>query len=71
MTELVRSLIFGAGTDVERWVLVSFRGTEVELVSLTNDEEEIEGNLDELDFAEAGGGVEGVLEGGRRSFKIF
>ena len=76
VTQMVRSLMFGAGTasagaEVERWVLVSFKGNEVEVISVTNDDEEIERNLDELDFEEAGSGLEGVLEGGRGSFKIF
>ena len=50
---MVRSLV-QAGSNVERWVLVSIKDPEVNVVSITNDHEELETSLDELKYG--GGG---------------
>ena len=68
--EMVRSLV-QAGSKVERWVLVSIKDPEVNVVSITNDHAELETSLDELQY---GGGEdleEQVLKGERNFFKTF
>ena len=68
--EMVKSLV-QAGSKVNRWVLVSIKDPEVEVVSVTNDHEELERNLDELTYGGGGDVQEQVLKGGRNSFKTF
>ena len=68
--EMVKSLV-KAGSKVNRWVLVSIKDPEVEVVSVTNDHEELERNLDELTYGGGGDVQEQVLKGGRNSFKTF
>ena len=62
--EMVKSLV-KAGSKVNRWVLVSIKDPEVEVVSVTNDHEELERNLDELTYGGGGDVQEQVLKGGR------
>ena len=66
--EMVKSLE-KAGSKVNRWVLVSIKDPEVEVVSVTNDHEELERNLDELEYGGGGDLQEQILKGGRNSFK--
>ena len=68
--EMVRSLV-QAGSNVNRWVLVSIKDPEVEVISVTNDHEEIEESLDELNYGGGGDLQEQVLKGNRKSFKTF
>ena len=68
--EMVRSLV-QAGSRVYRWVLVSIKDPEVEMVTITNDHEEVETDLDELNYGGGGDLQEQVLKGKRNSFKIF
>ena len=48
---MLESLIFGAGSDVQRWVLVSFTDSGVNTITVTDDHEEIESSIGELEFA--------------------
>ena len=66
--EMVKSLV-KAGSKVNRWVLVSIKDPEVEIVSVSNDHEDIEESLDELEYGGGGDLQEQVLKGGRNSFK--
>ena len=68
--EMVRSLV-QAGSRVYRWVLVSIKDPEVEMVTITNDHEEVETDLDELNYGGGGDLQEQVLKGKRNSFKTF
>ena len=68
--EMVRSLV-RAGSNVNRWVLVSIKDPEVEIVSVSNDHEDIEESLDELEYGGGGDLQEQVLQGRRNSFKSF
>ena len=68
--EMVKELV-QAGSKVNRWVLVSIKDPEVEIASVTNDHEELERSLDELDYGGGGDLKEQVLKGGKKSFKIM
>ena len=68
--EMVKSLV-QAGSQVNRWVLVSIKDPGVEVVSVSNDHEEIEESLDELTYVGGGDLQEQVLKGERNSFKTF
>ena len=68
--EMVKSLV-RAGSNVNRWVLVSIKDPEVEVVDVSNDHEEIEESLDELNYGGGGDLEEQVLRGDKSSFKIF
>ena len=60
--EMAKSLV-RAGTQVNRWVLTSIKDPEVEVVTITNDHEEIERSLDELNYGGGGDLQEQVLRG--------
>ena len=62
-----------AKTDskVQQWVLTSIKDPEVEVVTITNDNEELERSLDELKYGGGGDFEEQMLKGGRNSFKTF
>ena len=62
--EMVKSLV-QAGSKVNRWVLVSIKDPEVEIASVTNDHEELERSLDELNYGGGGDLEEQVLKGGK------
>ena len=66
---MVKSLV-NAGSEVYRWVLVSIKDPEVGIVTVTNDHEEIETSLDELEYGGGGDVEEQVLQGGRNCFKL-
>ena len=69
--EMVRSLV-RAGSRVRTWTLVSIKDPEVEVVSISNDHENIETSLDELNYGGGGDLQEQVLEGEKiNSFKTF
>ena len=68
--EMVRSLV-RAGSNVNRWVLVSIKDPEVEVVDVSNDHEDVEASLDELNYGGGGDLQEQVLKGKRNSFKTF
>ena len=68
--EMVKSLV-RAGSRVDKWVLVSIKDPEVEVVSVSNDHEDIEETLDELIYGGGGDLQEQVLQGNRNSFKTF
>ena len=68
--EMVKSLV-QAGSKVNRWVLVSIKDPEVEIASVTNDHEELERSLDELNYGGGGDLEEQVLKGERNSFKMM
>ena len=67
MREMVKSLV-KAGSKVNRWVLVSIKDPEVEMVTITNDLEELETGLDELTYGGGGDLQEQVLKGGENCF---
>ena len=60
--EMVKSLV-RAGSKVSRWVLTSIKDPETNVVSITNDQEELERNLDELNYGGGGDLQEQVLKG--------
>ena len=68
--EMVKELV-QAGSKVNRWVLTSIKDPEVDVVTITNDHEEIETSLDELNYGGGGDLQEQVLKGKRNSFKTF
>ena len=68
--EMVKSLV-RAGTQVDTWVLTSIKDPEVRVRSVTNDHEDIETSLDELNYGGGGDLEEQVLRGDKSSFKIF
>ena len=68
--EMVKSLV-RAGSNVNRWVLVSIKDPEVEVVDVSNDHEDVEASLDELNYGGGGDLQEQVLKGNRKSFKTF
>ena len=60
--EMVKSLV-NAGSQVDKWVLTSIKDPEVDVVTITNDNEEIERSLDELTYGGGGDLQEQVLRG--------
>ena len=52
-------------------MLVSIKDPDVEVISVKNDEKEIERSLDELKYRGGGDLQEKILKGGRNSFKTF
>ena len=68
--EMVKELV-QAGSEVNRWVLVSIKDPEVEVVDVSNDHEDVEASLDELNYGGGGDLQEQVLKGNRKSFKTF
>ena len=68
--EMVKSLV-QAGSKVDKWVLTSIKDPEVDVESVTNDHEDIEESLDELNYGGGGDLQEQVLKGKRNSFKTF
>ena len=68
--EMVKELV-QAGSNVDRWVLVSIKDPEVDVESVTNDHEELERSLDELEYGGGGDLEEQVLRGEKNSFKTF
>ena len=68
--EMVKKVV-KAGSKVYRWVLVSIKDPGVEVVSITNDHEDLDADLDELTYGGGGDVQEQVLKGGRNSFKTF
>ena len=68
--EMVKSLV-RAGTQVDTWVLTSINDPEVRVRSVTNDHEDIETSLNELNYGGGGDLEEQVLRGDKISFKTF
>ena len=57
--------LVNAGSQVNRWVLVSIKDPEVNVVSITNDIEDLVTDLNGLTYGGGGDVEEQVLRGGR------
>ena len=67
---MVKSLV-KAGSKVYKWVLVSIKDPGVNVVSITNDNEELETDLDDLQYGGGGDVQEQVLKGGKKLLQNF
>ena len=64
---MVKQLV-NAGSEVYRWVLVSIKDPGVDVVSITNDHQDLDRDLDELTYGGGGDVQEQVLRGGENYY---
>ena len=65
--EMVKKVV-KAGSKVYRWVLVSIKDPGVDVVSITNDHEDLDADLNELTYGGGGDIQEQVLKGGENCY---